>query len=342
MISSSFTESMTSVPTVPRSSSSSRASTSSSCWPCSTSMAGPAASKRVADRLLLIDQRRAEAIERVHGADDVAALRIQRADERVQLFQRAADVVRAAVHHRVQLLGDGLQLTQPAAAEQEGQGPEDFLDLGVAAGLAERDDVALAESARAARRAFTVLRGSDSAMNFSPSRLVCRISASALSGSMTFLSTRRVARACHPSRTISSTWPTGTLPTITAVRGTTWSASPKSALISKLSSSLTVLPGSGRSWIENEQPLTTKAATNHSGELPDPEASTSLQGPLDDRGEHVGDRFSVPARSPTADTSSERSAARWACRPLSPASSLRTRDRRTRRPPRRTWPAATA
>jgi hypothetical protein len=56
-----------------------------------------------------------------------------------------------------------------------------------------------------------------------------------------------VTRACQPILVMVSTCPTGTSATITEERGTTLSASAKSARTKKPSSLLTLLPGSGRS-----------------------------------------------------------------------------------------------
>ncbi len=74
--------------------------------------------------------------------------------------------------------------------------------------------------------------GSTNAMYFSPSRLVWRTSAITLPGSSTSLRIRIVTLACQPTRSTSSTCPTGTSSTITGVRGTTLSTSVKSAVTS--------------------------------------------------------------------------------------------------------------
>ncbi len=72
--------------------------------------------------------------------------------------------------------------------------------------------------------------GSIRAMYFSPSRLVCRTSISTLAGTLTSLRTRKVTRACQPTRSTSVTRPTTVSLAITSVRGTTLRASEKSAV----------------------------------------------------------------------------------------------------------------
>ena len=90
--------------------------------------------------------------------------------------------------------------------------------------------------------------GSSSATYFSPRRLVCRISATVFAGRSRSLRTCMVIFACQPTRSIWETCPTGTSSTITAVRGTTLSASVNSAVIVIASPDFTALPpGSGRS-----------------------------------------------------------------------------------------------
>ena len=72
----------------------------------------------------------------VEGADDV----LERAEQ-------VAQPVGAAVHHLVELVGDGAELGDAAAAEQERQRAEHLLDLGVAAGVGEVDLVAVGQPA---------------------------------------------------------------------------------------------------------------------------------------------------------------------------------------------------
>ena len=81
-----------------------------------------------------------------------------------------------------------------AAAEQEGQRAEHLLDLGVAAGVGERDRVAVATAARWAPRRSAARGRRTSRRAGSPGGS----SATALSGSTTSSRTRRVTWACQP------------------------------------------------------------------------------------------------------------------------------------------------
>ncbi len=83
--------------------------------------------------------------------------------------------------------------------------------------------------------------------NFSPSRLVWRISAIAFSGSSTSLRSSSVTTACWPSSSTSVTWPTLTSLTFTVDFGTRSSTSRNSALTVIASSPMSVPPGSGSS-----------------------------------------------------------------------------------------------
>jgi hypothetical protein len=75
--------------------------------------------------------------------------------------------------------------------------------------------------------------GGSSATNFSPSRLVCRNAALALSGSFTDLSIRSATRAVQPCSQIRSTLPTETSFTLTDASGTRSSTSSNSTVTRK-------------------------------------------------------------------------------------------------------------
>ena len=93
------------------------------------------------------------------------------------------DVVLAAGQGLVELLGDGLHLGHAAAVEQQAQRPEDLLDLRVAAAVRS----ARSTSPSPSGSSLAPVSGGPRETNFSPSRLVWRISAIALSGSSTSL-----------------------------------------------------------------------------------------------------------------------------------------------------------
>jgi hypothetical protein len=72
--------------------------------------------------------------------------------------------------------------------------------------------------------------GGDSETNFSPSRLVWRSSATALSGRCTDFFSRSVTRACQPTSRMPSTAPTVTSLTLTDDWGTRSRTSAKSTV----------------------------------------------------------------------------------------------------------------
>ena len=117
-----------------------------------------------------------------------------------------------------------LSWATPPPLSSRRQRAEHLLDLGVAAGAGERDR-------RRRRRACSALgvgAAGPSETNFSPSRLVWRISASALAGSFDVVAQRSVTSAVQPSSSTSSTLPTVTSSTLTADCGTRSSTSPNS------------------------------------------------------------------------------------------------------------------
>ncbi len=112
-------------------------------------------------------------------ASTIWALLVSRlGGEGVDLVEHRADGVLAAGDGLVELLRDRLQLGHATAVEDQAQRAEHLLDLGVAAGALDRDDVAVPSGL-----SLAPVSGADSETNFSPRRLVWRISAIALSGS---------------------------------------------------------------------------------------------------------------------------------------------------------------
>ncbi len=79
-------------------------------------------------------------------ASTICALLVSRLPVKVSIWaEHRADVVLASGDRLVELLGDGLELGHAAAVEDQAQRAEHLLDLGVAAGALERDDVSVAE-----------------------------------------------------------------------------------------------------------------------------------------------------------------------------------------------------
>ena len=142
------------------------------------------------DRRQLLLGREREPVERLDRVDDVFLVVVELAGEDAQLAQHGLRRVLAALEGQVELLGDGLELRDAAAVEQQAQRAEHLLDLRVAAGALDRDGVAVPE--RVGARA---LGGRAQLTNFSPRRLVWRSSATALSGSSTSRRISSVTRA---------------------------------------------------------------------------------------------------------------------------------------------------
>lgn len=87
-----------------------------------------------------------EPVDAVEGVGDGVAVLVQGRDQCVHPFQHGADLGFAAAEGGVEFLGDGLELVDAAAVEEQREGAEDLLDLGVAAGAGHRDDTAVPEA----------------------------------------------------------------------------------------------------------------------------------------------------------------------------------------------------
>jgi hypothetical protein len=107
----------------------------------------PGGVDRVGDHLLLAVERAGEAGDGLHRPDDLCLLAVQGAHDVGQVAEQRLEPLLPAVHHVVELAGDGAQLRHAAAAEEVGQRAEHLLDLRVATGGGQLDAVAVLEPA---------------------------------------------------------------------------------------------------------------------------------------------------------------------------------------------------
>ena len=138
---------------------------------------------------------------------DLLLLRVEPADEGVELVERVLDLGLAALEGVAELAVDRLQLGEPAAVEHQRQRAEELLDLDVAVGAVERDERVVVQACPAG----SSLPGGASSTYFSPSSEDCWMAATALAGSSTSRLTEMVTSAVQSSSSssIDSTRPTG-------------------------------------------------------------------------------------------------------------------------------------
>ena len=135
--------------------------------------------ERSLDRTIVAANLEGQAVGVLEGGDDGRLVRVQLPHEGAELGQHRAHLRLAALQGVVQLGEDRLELADATTVEQQRERAEHLFDLGVATGAVQPDLVAVRQLAGAGSL------GSLSWTNLSPRRLVCRISARALSGSLT-------------------------------------------------------------------------------------------------------------------------------------------------------------
>lgn len=91
-----------------------------------------------------------EPVDGVERVGDVLAVVVEVGDQGVDAPEHGADLGFPAAERRVEFPGDGAELVDAAAVEQQGQRAEHLLHLGAAAGAGQRDDVPVGEPAGAA------------------------------------------------------------------------------------------------------------------------------------------------------------------------------------------------
>ena len=101
-----------------------------------------------ADQLvLLVVQGRGQPVQPVDGPGDVARLLVEVGDQLVRVVQQRLDVRLAAGRRVVELLGDGVELVDPTAVEQQRQRAEHLFDLDAAVRPGQRDGRVVGELA---------------------------------------------------------------------------------------------------------------------------------------------------------------------------------------------------
>ena len=104
------------------------------------------------DRVALLVDRDRQVVELVDGVDDVGLVVVELRHQQPDLVEHGPGRALAALQRDVQLAGDRAQLGDPATVEQQAEGAEHLLDLGVAAAALQGDHVAAGQrfGARAA------------------------------------------------------------------------------------------------------------------------------------------------------------------------------------------------
>src|ERR1700712_2261064 len=103
--------------------------------------------KRLVHQRLLIGELAYQVVEAVRRVDDVARLAVQRASERVQLLNQAAQVLRPTRERTAQRLGDVLYLANAAAIENQRQRRKRLFRRRIAAACGHRKNGAVAQPA---------------------------------------------------------------------------------------------------------------------------------------------------------------------------------------------------